>query len=136
MRKQDMRLRSGLVVIGFGCAAWACTASTAHAQSAGDVAAGKAQFTQRCSSCHSLDAATPLLGPHLDGVVGRAAGSATGANYSRAMQSAKFAWSVARLDAFLANPSAVVPGTTMPVNVPEPQVRTDIIAYLATVKRK
>jgi cytochrome c len=70
------------------------------------------------------------VGPHLAGVVGRRAGSVEGARYSSGFRELDITWDAARLDAYLANPRAVVPGTTMTVAVPSASERAGIIAYL------
>ena len=87
----------------------------------------------RCVSCHALTGAQ-IAGPSLKGVVGRKAGASPGARYSPALAASGIIWQPATLDAFLAAPSQVVPGTTMPVAVPEAQDRADVIAYLKTLK--
>jgi cytochrome c2 len=78
-----------------------------------DVEYGRRLFAERCSSCHSLDN-TPGTGPTLARVIGRDVASVRGFQYSRAMQNAEGAWTRERLQHFLANPQAEVPGTTMP----------------------
>lgn len=78
-----------------------------------DVEYGRRLFAERCSSCHSLDN-TPGTGPTLAGVIGRDIGSVQNFQYSRAMRTADGVWTRERLQYFLANPQAEVPGTTMP----------------------
>lgn len=93
-----------------------------------DPADGEKLFAQECSACHALDHAR--IGPPLAGIIGRRAGSAPGYPYSPALKQAGFTWNDKRLDAWLTDPQAYVPGTTMPLHVPEAQARRDIIAYL------
>lgn len=96
------------------------------------VARGRKQFSA-CAACHSVDHAAGV-GPHLNGIVGRPAGSVDGFHYSRAMKSAG-TWTPVRLDAFIAEPQHAVPGTVMPyAGLPDAKARADLIAYLATVK--
>lgn len=96
------------------------------------VSRGKKQFAI-CSVCHSVDHSNGV-GPYLNGIVGRAAGSVDGFHYSRAMKAAG-TWSTARLDAFVAEPQHAVPGTVMPyAGMPDAKARADLIAYLATLK--
>jgi cytochrome c oxidase assembly protein Cox11 len=97
-----------------------------------DSAAGGKLFAEQCSACHALDHAR--IGPPLAGVVGRAAGSAAGYPYSAALRTAGFTWDAARLDRWLANPQAEVPGAQMPMRVPEAVARRDLIAYLQTLR--
>lgn len=96
-----------------------------------DSAAGERLFRTRCASCHALEAGQNRIGPSLSGVIGRAAGAAEGARYSQGLRDLAVAWDTARLDAFLANPRAMVKGTTMTVSVPGEADRAAIIAYLA-----
>jgi cytochrome c oxidase assembly protein Cox11 len=93
-----------------------------------DAAAGGKLFAERCGACHAADRAR--VGPPLAGVVGRQAGSVAGFPYSAALQAAGFVWDEARLDRWLADPQAEVPGAQMPMRVPEPAARRDLIAYL------
>ena len=68
------------------------------------------------------------------GVVGRRVGSLSHFTYTQALKGAGYTWDSARLDHFLINPLAAVPGTTMPMPVPDPQSRADVIAYLSSLK--
>ena len=116
-------------------AAAALTAQTAAAQApaAGDPVKGKAAFGA-CAMCHSAVAGKNGIGPSLFGVVGRQAGTAPGFTYSAAMKAAG-AWTPDRLDAFIASPQAVVPGTAMPfAGIKDAGKRADIVAYLGTLK--
>lgn len=91
----------------------------------------EALFRQRCQMCHSLDPARPVpLGPTLRGVVGRRA-AATPFAYSEALAKSRLVWNRASLTRFLAAPAMMVPGTRMPVAVPDPAQRAAIVAYLA-----
>lgn len=100
----------------------------------GQQADGAKLFQQRCSACHSMDARQKKTGPHLSGVIGRTAGSLEEAAYSEAMRKSGIVWHDVTLDAFLAAPRKVVPGTTMAVGVPDAVHRTAIIAYLKGIR--
>ena len=106
---------------------------------AGDAAHGKTYFQTSCGICHSAELGpdnTVIMkqGPSLVGVVGRKAGSIPHFNYTKAMHESGFTWDAATLDRFLQNPLAVLPGTTMPMPVPDPANRANVIAYLSTLK--
>lgn len=105
--------------------------ATAQALADGDAARGKTLFA-RCGSCHTVTEENKV-GPHLSGVFGRTAGTAAGARYSKAMTASGMTWDEQTLDAFLAEPTKVVPGTTMSARLPNPQDRANIIAYLKTL---
>ena len=66
----------------------------------------------------------------LGGVFGRRAGAAPGYDYSPALKSAHLTWSVDDLNRWLAGPAKFIPGVKMPVSVPDPIARRDIVAYL------
>ena len=102
----------------------------AHATPArADAASGKNDFTA-CAACHSTNGSDGA-GPHLDGVIGRKAGSVSGFNYSRAMTQSNIVWDDQTLDAYLADPQKTVPGNHMPFSgLQDPTQRADIIAYL------
>jgi len=111
-------------------ATMAIASSFAHAQ---DAAAGKAVFAQ-CTACHSTDGSNGV-GPSLQGVVGRKAGTFPGFRFSRAMKAATIGWDVATLEGYIADPQKTVPGNVMPFSgIPEAKQRADLIAYLQTLK--
>lgn len=97
-----------------------------------DLANGARQF-RRCQSCHTLDAGgRHTVGPNLHGVIGRAAASAEGFDYSRQLEAAGLVWDLDTLDAWIENPRALVPGNRMSfVGLRDPQARRDVIGYLA-----
>lgn len=92
---------------------------------------------RECAVCHVVaapgtkDADVRLIGPNLYGVIGRRAGSVEGFAYSKAMKEAGFVWDEAALDAYIASPSAKVPGNRMSfVGEPDAAKRADIVAWL------
>jgi glucose/arabinose dehydrogenase len=86
-----------------------------------------------CTACHSVIGTDPsFTGPNLFGVVNRRIASKTDFGYSAAMKSVHGRWTPERLDRFLANPQAVVPGTAMQFpGVPNAEDRKVIIDFLA-----
>ena len=98
--------------------------------SAADAAKGKKLFN-KCKACHSLEAGKNKIGPHINGVFGRAAGSVEGFKYSKAMMDSGLVWDKETLDAYLAKPKELVPGTKMAFpGMKKEQQRQDLIAYL------
>lgn len=94
-----------------------------------------ARVFKRCAVCHSTTGA-PLIGPHLDGVMGRKAGAVPGYGYSGALSNSAVVWDETTLDAFLTRPQAVVPGVRMAfAGLPRAKDRQDLIAYLATLHK-
>ncbi|WP_181763354.1 cytochrome c family protein [Mesorhizobium sp. B2-4-15] len=98
----------------------------------GNADRGKTIFN-RCTACHSVTG-QDKVGPHLNGIVGRKAGSVAGAHYSKALVNAAITWDDASLDAFLTAPAKFVPGTSMTVSVPNKTDRDDLIAYLKSLQ--
>jgi cytochrome c len=92
---------------------------------------GATLFKQQCATCHTTNASEPVRqGPSLLGIVGRPAGKVDGFRYSPAFAKADFVWDDARLDAWLTNPQAIVPGSVMAYRQPKTETRAAIIAYL------
>jgi cytochrome c len=96
---------------------------------------GPALFKQQCGTCHTIDPAEPVRqGPPLDKVVGRPAGKVSGFHYSSGLAKADFVWDEARLDVWLSDPQAIVPGAVMAYRQAKPETRAAIIAYLKELK--
>jgi cytochrome c len=106
----------------------------AWAQPKADPAHGESLFEDMCASCHIK--AGGGQGPTLVGVVGRPAAGAPGAVYTKALQDSQLTWTPDKLDTFLVNPNAMVPGTAMPMSIPDAKDRADVIAYLASPANK
>ena len=85
-----------------------------------------------CRACHQIGPGAEIaVGPVLNGVVGRKAGTYPGYNYSAANKESGIVWTPEALAKYLANPQAVVPHTKMLFpGVKDEQRRKDIIAYL------
>jgi cytochrome c len=104
-------------------------ASSAHA--AGDAAAGEKVFAQ-CAACHTVgESAQNSVGPVLNGVVGRAAGTYPGYRYSSAMRKSGLTWDEATLNQYLQGPEKMVPGTKMAFpGIQNQDDLANVIAYL------
>lgn len=97
----------------------------------GDAAAGAKVFAQ-CSACHTVGAgAQNGVGPVLNGVVGRTAGTFPGYRYSSAMRKSGVTWDEATLGAYLRAPDKLVPGTKMAFpGISSNEDLASLIAYL------
>jgi cytochrome c len=86
---------------------------SAGAALAQDVAAGETSF-RKCAPCHSIgpDAANKV-GPELNGLNGRKAGTVDGFNYSDANKASGITWDEATFKEYIKDPRAKVPGTKM-----------------------
>ncbi|HEX5325333.1 MAG TPA: cytochrome c family protein [Acetobacteraceae bacterium] len=117
-------IRAGLI------GAALAVAVSAHAQ-AQDAAAGAKTFVI-CRACHEIGpGAKILVGPPLNGVVGRKAGTYPGFQYSKANEQSGITWTPEELTKYLADPQKVVPGTKMIFpGLHNPKQVQDVIAYL------
>ena len=126
-----MRLAGALALF----IAAACAQGAEPAVDAATLAAGERAY-QKCYACHSLEGADhSTQGPSLKGIVGRVVAAEPGFAYSAAMRShaaKQPRWTREALDAFIADPQAVVPDNEMGFfGIPNPEERRALIAYLA-----
>lgn len=108
--------------------------TAAGAQTFGDAAAGEKVFG-KCKRCHQVGAgAEHRIGPHLNGIFGRVAGSYEDFRYSKGMKRAGkggLEWHADTLDAFLETPRALASGTRMSfAGLKNADDRRNLIAYL------
>ena len=81
--------------------------------SAQDAAAGEKAFAV-CKACHQIgDSAKNAVGPVLNGLIGRKAGSVDGYNYSDANKKSGLTWDEATFTDYIKDPKAKIPGTKM-----------------------
>jgi len=92
---------------------------------------GATLFKQQCATCHTINLSEPIRqGPPLFKVVGRPAGKVEGFRYSAGFAKADFVWDDTKLDAWLTDPQAVIPGAIMAYRQSKAKTRATIIAYL------
>ncbi len=97
---------------------------------AGEAALGAKKFTV-CKACHEISTPKNRLGPSLQGVMGRKAGTLEGFKYSDAMKTSGITWDATTLAAYLANPKAYIPGNKMTfAGVKKPEDLENLLAYL------
>jgi cytochrome c len=101
------------------------------AAEAQDAAAGEKAFAV-CKACHQIGPnAKNAVGPELNGVVGRKAGSVESYNYSPANKNSGLTWDEATLHEYLMDPRKKVPGTKMIfAGIKDEKRLNDLIAYL------
>jgi cytochrome c len=100
----------------------------------GDAQAGKQIFQRRCAGCHVSTPGASGLGPDLNGIIGRKAGSGTSGVHSRALLEKDLVWNEQTLRKYLSAPAEQVPGGNMPLVVVDPAEIDDVLAYLKTLK--
>jgi cytochrome c len=88
-----------------------------------------------CTPCHSLKSRAVNVGPPLNDVVGRKAGTSAGYDYSPEMKASGITWTPAELARFIQNPIDVVPGTKMALGPLTPQEASDVVTYLQSLSR-
>lgn len=125
-----------LGVLAAAVAATSTTITLAAGAPAGDPVKGKTIFA-RCMACHKIDASnTNGLGPNLNRVAGRRAGTVPGFRYSPAMVASGKVWNDPSLDAYLAAPGRNIPGNRMVfAGLANPVDRQNVIAYIKSASR-
>jgi cytochrome c len=105
--------------------------TTGLAHAAGDPAEGEKVFA-KCKICHQMgEGAKNAVGPELNGVIGRKAGTAPGYNYSDANKSSGITWDEATFREYIKNPKAKIPGTKMIfAGLPKETDIDNLLAYL------
>ncbi|MEM9630406.1 MAG: c-type cytochrome [Pseudomonadota bacterium] len=131
------RLGGALPVLALFGAVLMCSPS--HSRE-GDPQRGEVLY-KACKSCHQIGAgAANHVGPHLDGLFGRQAGTIADFKYSSAMRKLGqngLVWNEFTLDQYLAKPRAYVPGTRMSyLGMKKQSDRIDLIAFLKTLSRE
>lgn len=107
----------------------------ATAEEIGDPIRGAEVFNMQCSACHQIgDGAINRVGPRLNGLFGRRAASIADFTYSKSMArmgSDGLTWTLETLDAYVANPKALVSGTRMNYKgLEDPQDRNALLAFI------
>lgn len=93
------------------------------------------QVFKKCRACHQVgDSAKNAVGPQLNDLINRPAGSVDGFNYSQANKEAGksgLVWSEEKLTEYLKDPRAFMPKNKMAfAGLKDEADRKDVIAYL------
>jgi cytochrome c len=111
--------------------ALALTIGATASANAQDAAKGEKDFVV-CRACHQIGPnAKNAIGPVLNGIVGRKAGTYPGFNYSEANRNSGLTWTPEELDTYLTDPQKVVSHTKMIFpGIKDKEKRADVIAFL------
>lgn len=114
-------------------AALSMTTLIAGQAQAQDAAAGEKVFA-KCKACHIADTDKNKIGPSLNGVIGRTAGTHEGFKYSPAMVEAGKSgtvWDEATLATYLHDPKSMIKGNKMAFpGLKKDEDVANVIAYL------
>lgn len=96
-----------------------------------DISAGERSFA-KCRSCHQIgEGARNLVGPELNGLIGRHSGAVEGYSYSAANKNSGLTWDEATFAEYIKDPRAKIPGTKMIfVGIKSEKEIKDLTAFL------
>ena len=122
--KKERNMRA-LIIAGL------MTLTGTTASLAQDAAAGEKVFAV-CKACHQIgEPAKNAVGPVLNGIVGRKAGTFAGYAYSDANKNSGLTWDEPTFREYIKDPRAKVPGTKMIyAGLKDEQKISDLLAYL------
>jgi len=105
--------------------------ATLQKAAAQDVEKGQRSFN-KCLPCHAVGpGAENKVGPELNGLDGRHAGTGANFNYSDANKNSGLVWNEATFKDYIRSPQAKIPGTKMTfAGITNPQEIEDLWAYL------
>lgn len=87
-----------------------------------------------CKSCHTFEqGGANGTGPNLWGIVGREVATVPGFNYSSALKEFGGTWTYDRLDKYIENSQAYVPGTAMVQRFAKKTQRAEVLVFLASL---
>ena len=113
----------------------AALVASAGAALAQDVAAGETSF-KKCQPCHDVGSdARVKIGPPLNGLDGRKAGTAANFSYSDANKNSDITWNEATFKDYIKDPRAKMPDTKMMFpGIKDEKEAADLWAYLKQFK--
>lgn len=109
------------------------TGAVGSAQAEGDAAAGEKVF-KKCKACHVVDSDKKKVGPSLQNVMGRTAGTMEGFKYSKAMVEAGeggLVWNEETVGEYVKDPKGYIKGNKMSfAGLKKEADVANVIAYL------
>ena len=121
-------MRRAILCAALGMSLAAAGQTAANAQ---DAAAGEKVFIP-CRACHQVgETAKNAVGPVLNGIFGRKAGTYAGYSYSDANKNSGITWDDETFTTYIKDPRAKIPGTKMIfAGIKDDQKIKDLIAFL------
>ena len=111
--------------------AGALVAFSGSAAFAQDAEAGAKSFN-KCRPCHQIgETAKNIVGPVMNGIIGRKSGTVEGYNYTDANKNSGITWDEATFAEYIKKPAAKIPGTKMVfAGISNEQEIKDLTAFL------
>jgi cytochrome c len=129
--RQTSRSKWPRLISSAGALLWFISAPSSLAQQPASDDAAQQAFNNSCRTCHSVKEGDNRLGPNLNRIVGRKAGSLPNYNYSQSMKDAGFVWDQDKLTRFMVKPDEVVSGNKMqPYGGVSADEAAKVVAYL------
>jgi cytochrome c len=127
------------MIAGLAAATFMMALLPALASSQDGSAEAGADVFKKCRACHDVGpSAKNKVGPLLNGIIGRKAGTIEGFSYSEANKKAGaggLEWTEQIMFDYLEKPLSYMPGTKMAfAGLKDPQDRKDVVAYLKQFK--
>ena len=140
MARISKLVRWGIPALALGIGLSALLAPVRAPAQEGNAADG-ADVYKKCRACHDVEPeAKNKVGPLLNGIIGRQAGTIEGYNYSEANKQAGvkgLVWTEEAMFKYLEAPLSFMPGTKMAfAGLKDAQDRRDLIAYLKQFSKK
>jgi cytochrome c len=131
-----IKIEGGTASSAAPAAAAAVLAPIAPLLASADAAAGEAIAKRACASCHTFNqGGANGVGPNLYNTLGQPRGAGrNNFNFSAALKAKGGEWNYEDLNAWLAKPSAFIPGSRMAYDgLRSEKQRADLIAYLRSL---
>ncbi|MBM3564701.1 MAG: c-type cytochrome [Alphaproteobacteria bacterium] len=100
---------------------------------------GAKVFRTKCATCHTIEKGKHKVGPALDGIVGKQAGTAEGFTRYVGLKGASFKWTKDDLNKYITDPEAFIKAkggarSSMAFKLPNEKERHNVIEYLEKAK--
>ena len=101
----------------------------------GDADNGALIYQDACGQCHQLNLGLNKKGPQLMNIYGANAAELEDYSYSEGLATSGWVWDAKTLDTYIADAEKAMPDSKMLSDpMPDSKERTDVIAYLSTLR--